>query len=62
VGIVDEFMSKLKRSGKQVQSSSGLTKSKAKKMQSMPKTRMNSEINKATGKVTGDINKAKPKL
>jgi hypothetical protein len=62
MGLLDEFMSKLKRSGKQVQSSSGITKSNAKRMQSMPKSRMNAEINKASHKVSSEVNKLKPKL
>jgi len=55
MGILDQLLAPFKSSARQAQG-------KAKRMQSMPKTRMNSEINKASSKVASEINKTKPKL
>jgi hypothetical protein len=55
MGIIDQLLAPFKSSARQAQG-------KAKRMQSMPKSRMNSEINKGTSKVTSEVNKAKPKL
>ena len=55
MGILDQLLAPFKSSARQAQG-------KAKRMQSMPKTRMNAEINKASSKVSSEINKAKPKL
>jgi hypothetical protein len=57
MGIIDQLLAPFKSSARQAQG-------KAKRMQSMPKTRMNSEINKASSKVSSEVNKATkpPKL
>jgi hypothetical protein len=55
MGILDQLLAPFKSSAKQAQG-------KAKRMQSMPKSRMNSEINKASSKVSSEVNKAKPKI
>jgi hypothetical protein len=55
MGILDQLLAPFKSSARQAQG-------KAKRMQSMPKTRMNAEINKASSKVSSEINKAKPKM
>jgi hypothetical protein len=55
MGILSQLLAPFKSSANQA-------KGKAKRMQSMPKTRMNSEISKGTSKVTSGINKAKPKI
>jgi hypothetical protein len=59
MGLLDSLLRPFKSAGKSVESQTvGKAKTKAKRMQSMPKSRMNSGIGKATSSLNKEISKA----
>ena len=59
MGILNDLLKPFKSAEKSIESQTiGKAKRNAKKMQSMPKSRMNQSVNKATGELNKGIKKA----
>jgi hypothetical protein len=59
VGILNDLLKPFKSAEKSIESQTvGKAKRNAKKMQSMPKSKLNSSVGKATGSVNKEIRKA----